>query len=91
MLLWIQAESLNQDFVRFSHRHLVNVLQMPLHAAKVGKLLITKHTRLLGVICSPPLLVNFSHVSFHFLLRLERFAAGFAIGGLLSVRLHVTV
>ena len=91
MLLWIQAESLNQDFVRFSHRHLVNVLQMPLHAPKVGKLLITKYTRLLGVIRSPPLLVNFSHVSFHFLLGLERFAAGFAIRGLLSVRLHVTV
>ena len=91
MLLRIKTESLYEDCVCFCHRHLVNVLQMSLHAPKVWKLLIAECTGLFCVVSSSPLLVHFSHVSFHFLFRLKCFATGLAVGGLLSVRFHVPV
>ena len=91
MLLWIKTESLNEDCVCFRHRHLVHVLQMSFHAPKVWKLLIAECTGLFCVVSSPPLLVHFSHVSFHFLFRLKCLATGLTVGGLLSVRFHVTI
>ena len=91
MLLRIKTEPFYEDCVCFCHRHLVNVLQVSLHAPKVWKLLIAESTRLFNVVSSPPLLVHFSHVSFHFLFRLKCFATCLTVRGLLSVGFHVTV
>ena len=91
MLLRIKTESLYEDCVCFCHWHLMNILQVPFHAAKVWELFVTQCTGLFCVVSSPPLLVNFSHMSFHLLFRLKCFATCLTVGGLLTMRFHVTI
>ena len=91
MFLWVQVESFQQDRVCLYIGQLVYIFQMPLHTAKCCKFFTAQRTWFLEVIRLPPFLVNLPDVSLDFLFGLKSFATGFTEGGLLTMRLHMTI